>query len=561
MYDNEISSFAKAPTVSIPRSRGPLKQRVWSTFNTGELVPIFTYLDVLPGDTFNLSYSMVVRQTTSLKPTMDDAFIDILGFAIPWRIIWKHHKEFMGENTTGAWTQTTEYLIPKFTTPTGGMNKGTIAEKMGVPIGRAGVDFSALGVRSYIITYNEQFRDQNLIAPQPQYDDDTDRMASNTVSALGGPLLKVAKYHDYFTSCLPAAQKSLPVSLPIGSTAPVTGNGYSLGLSWAQTPAIPSTGANRFGYLANWHSGENTTLLTSTNSVNKENIGTQVTRATDFIGVGTVGVDTSPLKSGLVADLSQAVAATINAQRQAFALQRIYEKDARGGTRYREVIKQHFGVTSPDARQQVPEYLFGTHIPLQLVQVAQTSEGTTTSPQGNLAAFGHTAGAYKGFTKSFTEHCVILIVAAVRTSHSYSQGLNRMWSRRRRFDLYWPSLAHLGEQAVLNKEIFCSGNATKDNETFGFNERWAEYRYLPDLVTGAFRPDYAQSLDNWLYTDDYASTPVLSQEWIEETKDNMDRTLAVQSSVEDQFISNFMFKIDAVRPIPRFSIPGLIDHY
>lgn len=538
MLDNAISSFAKAPTVTLPRSRGPLKQRVWSTFNTGELVPLFTYLDVLPGDTFNLSYSMVVRQSTSLKPTMDDAFIDIFGFAIPWRLIWKHTKEFMGENTTGAWSQTTEYLIPKFTAPEGGMNKGTIAEKMGVPIGKTGAEFSALTVRSYIITYNEHFRDQNLIAPLTQYDDDTDRTASNTVSELGGPLLKVAKYHDYFTSCLPSPQKGNPVSLPIGGTAPVVTNNLQPTMRMQIEPNVERTvilnaGANNQRFLSLFN--------------------TQATTIPQWVHWGD--------ESGLVADLSQAVAATVNAQRQAFAYQRILEKDARGGTRYREVIKQHFGVTSPDARQQVPEYLFGKHIPLNLVQVAQTSEGTTNSPQANLAAYGHTAGAYKGFVKSFTEHCVLLILAAVRTSHSYSQGINRMLSRRRRFDLYWPSLAHLGEQAVLNKEIFFSGNSTVDNGTFGFQERWAEYRYLPDLVTGAFRPDYAQSLDNWLYTDDYATTPVLSKEWIEETKDNMDRTLAVQSSLEDQFIANFMFKIDATRPLPRYSIPGLIDHF
>lgn len=548
MNDNGIGSFSQAPTVTIPRSRGPLKQRVWSTFNTGEIVPLFTYPDILPGDTFNLSYSMVVRQTTALKPTMDDAFIDILGFAIPWRIIWDHTKEFMGENRQGAWTQTTEYLIPKLTAPAGGMQKGTIAEKMGVPINKTGAEFSALIIRSYILTYNEWFRDQNLIAPLTEYRDDTDRTASNTDPVLGGKLLKAAKYHDYFTSCLPQPQKGNPVTLPIGQSAPVVPQTFvnEQGYTRTQAPLFyADAGQNPLGdshYLTNW-SGQAVESAILMNNGPRNNGALRWARA------------------GLEADLSKAIAATINAQRQAFAYQRILEKDARGGSRMREIIKNHFGVTSPDARMQVPEYLFGKHIPLELVQVPQTSQGTSASPQANLAAYGHTSGAFNGFVKSFTEPCVLLIVGVVRTLHSYSQGINRMLSRRRRFDMYWPSLAHLGEQAVLNKEIFLSGDKDLDNEVFGYNERWAEYRYLPDLVTGAFRPDYAQSLDNWLYTDDYATTPVLSKEWIEETTKNMDRTIAVSSELEDQFIANFMFKIDATRPLPRYSIPGLIDHY
>lgn len=547
MYkDNQISSFSKAPTVNIPRSRFPMKQRVWGTFNTGELVPLFTYLDGLAGDTFNLSLSMVVRQSTSLKPTMDDAWLDVFGFGIPWRILWKHMKEFYGENKQGAWTQTVEYLIPKFTTPTGGIAKGTIAEKMGVPINKAGVEFSALGVRAYIMTYNEHFRDQNLIAPLTEYDDDTDRIASNETPELGGKLCKVAKYHDYFTSCLPQPQKGEPITLPIGQTAPI---GFNVPEASEITPENATVTYRHLNYT------NPPVEFTVSNTGTEANKG--YLQTTDG-PVDPIVIDNHKY---LYADLSNAVAATINAQRQSYAIQRILEKDARGGSRMREQIKQHFGVTSPDARQQIPEYLFGLHIPLNIIQVPQTSAGTEQSPQANLAAYGHTSGAFKGFTKSFTEPTVILVLGAVRTAHSYSQGINRMWSRRRRFDMYWPSLAFLGEQAVLNKEIFCSGDATKDNETFGFQERWAEYRYLPDLVTGAFRPDYAQSLDNWLYTDDYETCPVLSKEWIEEPTEFMDRTLAVKSTVEDQFIANFLFKIDAVRPLPLYSVPGLVDHY
>lgn len=548
MNDNKITSFAKAPTVKAPRSRFPLNQRIWTTFNTGELVPIMAYPDILPGDTFNLSYSMVVRQTTSIKPTMDDAFIDIFGFVVPWRLVWEHTKEFFGENTAGAWAQTIEYLIPQLTTPEGGMTKGTLAEKIGVPINRAGIAFSALPVRAYCLTYSEWFRDQNLIAPPTLYKDDTDRTANNNVTELGGKLFKVAKYHDYFTSCLPAPQKGDAVTLPIGQSAPVAvyGDGHALGITnGTKDFTMILSSSDNAGYVG---------------GVYTPNLG--VASQQDVSGNVTMGISDDPNKSGLIglADLSNAVAATINAQRYAFAIQKMLEADARGGTRYREIIKQHFQVDSLDARQQVPEYLFGKHIPLNLVQTAQTSESTETSPQANLAAYGHTSGAFHGFTKSFTEHSILLILACVRTKHSYSQGLFRGLSRRRKYDLFFPKLMNLGEQGVLNKEIFATGETT-DNEVFGFQERWAEYRYLPDLVCGAFRPDYAQSLDFWLYTDDYAELPVLSQEWIEETVENMNRTIAVESSVEDQFLANFLISIDATRPMLPYSIPGLVDHY
>lgn len=554
MNDNKITSFSKAPTVKAPRSRFPMKQRIWQTFNTGDLVPIMVYPDILPGDSFNLSYSMVVRQSTSLKPTMDDAFFDIFGLAVPWRLVWEHTKEFFGENTEGPWAQQTEYLIPQLTTPEGGMAKGTIAEKMGVPIKVANLSFSALPIRAYCLAYSEWFRDQNLIAPPTLYKDDTDRTANNEVTELGGKPFKVAKYHDYFTSCLPAPQKGEPVTLPIGSTAPVLGTGETFGLMYKKTDG---TFADTALYI---NSSDN-----NIDTFHQEGIGGDIgtigtTLPTSYVNKGSLGVSTDPEKSGLYADLSSAIAATINAQRYAFAIQKILEADARGGTRYREVIKQHFQVDSLDARMQVPEYLFGKHIPLQLIQTAQTSESTETSPQSNLTAYGHTSGAFHGFTKSFTEHTILLILGCVRTKHSYAQGLNKSWSRRRRYDLYWPKLMNLGEFGVLNKEIFATGGET-DEQVFGFQERWADYRYLPDLVTGAFRPDYDQSLDFWLFVDDYDSLPVLSQEWIEEPVGNMDRTLAVQSQLEDQFIANFLISIDAVRPMLPYSIPGLVDHF
>lgn len=545
--DNRETRFSVAPTVQINRSKIPMKQRIWTTFNTGELVPVFNYLDGLPGDTFSIKYGIVCRETTALKPVMDDKYLDFFLFKIPWRILWDHFKEFCGENTNGIWAQQTEYLIPQLTTPAGGMQKGTIAEKMGIRINVPGIKFSAMGVRAYCLTWNEWFRDQNTMAPITVYKDDTDREASNTVSELGGPLLKVSKYHDYFTSCLPNSQKGNPVTLPIGGEAPLV---YKQG---GDPNQMPSLSFGLYGQNNKDMFNVRTHLATDVGNL-LEPQGAGMTNQGEYIN------RIAGLENIYYTDLSQAVAATINAQRQAFAYQRILEKDARGGTRYREIIKQHFLVTSDDARQQVPEFICGKHIPMEQIQVAQTSEGTENSPQANLAAYGHTAGAYEGTTFSLTEHSVILGLVAVRTLHSYSQGLNRMWSRRRRLDLYWPALAHLGEQAVKNKEIFAQGNAT-DEETFGFQEAWAEYRYLPDLVTGEFRPDYEQSLDVWLYTDDFDSLPVLSKEFIEETPKNVDRTLAVQSKTADQFILNMQFKLNAVRPLPCYSIPGLIDHY
>lgn len=546
-------TFSQAPTLRMSRSKIPLHQNIKTTFNTGFIIPFFTYLDILPGDTFSLDYSMIVRQTTAQTPTMDNAYCDVYFFAVPWRILWQHFKEFMGENTQGAWSVQTEYVIPQFTTPTGGAAKGTIMDYMGIPINVPNLAFSAMGIRAYVFTYNEWFRDQNLIAPAMQYDDDTDREASNTVTELGGVPFKAAKFHDYFTSALPAPQKGDAVVIPIGTQAPVSGG--DVVVKQGIMPGVD-------GYSRFVSKSEATNASVDTNPRSGQpitgNYAMYLGANGDSLGYldpnGTLEIQ------GAIADLSQAVAATVNALRFSVAEQRIAERNARGGTRLREQIKAAFGVSNGDARMQIPEYLGGERFPLQLLQVAQTSATDGGKALGDLAAYGHTANVKHAFTKSFTEWCVLLGLLVVRTDQSYSQGLNRMWSRRRRYDVYDPALAYLGEQEVKNKELFAQGNDT-DNETYGFQERFGEYRHLPNMITGAFRPTYAQSLDFWHYGMHLENLPVLSQEWIEETTANVDRTLTVTSAVEDQFLADIQIKIDATRVMPSQAIPGLMDHF
>lgn len=551
MNRNSENHFAVAPQVKMERSTTTMQAPIRTTFNMGELIPFYIDLDIYPGDTMQYDFTAVVRQSTPIYPTMDNSYLDYYFFAIPWRLVWNRTAEFLGENKNGAWAQTTEYLIPQLTTPEGGAEKGTIMDYMGIPLYKAGIKFSALGVRAYTLVYNQHFRDQNLIAPMTEYDDDTDRTADNTLTELGGKPYKAAKFHDYFTSCLPNSQKGNPISVPLGTSAPVSifGNGNTLALTnGSVTYGISQTGDGNVGMILR----------------NDIAPGTPVrnTGASGGYPSGVYGLATNPEDSGIIgtADLTQAVAATINAQRLAFATQRILEKDSRGGTRINEIYLNHFGVVTDDARLQRTELLGGRRIPITMNQVAQTSSTDSVSPQGNVSAYSLTSENKRVFTKSFTEHTIILGICVARQQHSYNQGLNRMWSRRRRLDLYWPALAHLGEQAVLNKEIFAQGT-TQDDETFGFQERWAELRYKPALNTGAFRTTYATSLDKWHYGDKYLNLPGLNQTWIEETKEYLDRTLAVTSAVEDQYLMDSIIDIKATRPMPLYSIPGLLDHF
>lgn len=546
MLSDLNSRFSIAPTdIDIRRSRFTIPYQHKTTFNTGDLVPLLVQ-EVLPGDTFSVDMSAAVRMTTPIFPVMDNAELDTWFFFVPNRLVWEHWREFCGENRTTAWEQTVDYEVPYTTAPADGWQKGTIADYMGIPTKVPGLNVMSLPFRAYCLVWNEWFRDQNLKDPCMVNLDDATQAGSNgtsyvTDAQLGGMPLKVAKPHDYFTSALPEPQKGPDVLLPLAQYAPVVTSNI-LGKQTSNIPltwGIPSSAGVAYGVFG--------TADGSSTSVFKG-------RSTDF----EQSVQVYP--NNLIANLSQATSSTVNQLRQAFAVQRFYERLARGGSRYTEIVRSMFGVTSPDARQQRPEYLGGVRVPVNVDQVLQTSATDSTSPQGNTAAYSLTNVLDSVFTHSFTEHGFMLCVAAVRTKHTYQQGLERFWSRRSKFDFYWPPLANLGEQAVLNKEIYAQGTG-EDDQAFGYQEAWADYRYKPDRVSGAFRSNYAQTLDSWHYADYYASIPRLSSVWVDETSVNVDRTLAVSKEQEDQFLGDFMFRMTAVRPMPLYSIPGLIDHF
>lgn len=573
MNRNSNSRFAQAPQVDIQRSTFDRSSGHKTTFNAGKLVPIYVD-EVLPGDTFEMSTSAIIRGSTPIFPVMDNANLDIYFFFVPNRLVWDHWKEFNGENTTSKWEQTVEYSIPQMapplstgTKPGAGWEKGTLADYMGIPTevgpgaSQTNPEYTVnhLPFRAYCLIWNEWFRDQNL--QDPVLIDKGDSQTNgrhlipegnsitfeNQAALQGANLLPVNKYFDYFTGALPEPQKGPDVLLPLGQTAPIV----TASKQNAIIPKYPITfWSTDFTEVGKMH-----------------NLGIQVTGEKQ----GKLAVDESyttvlqtqgAYPNNLIADLGNATAATINELRLAFQLQKLYERDARGGTRYIEIIKSHFGVTSPDARLQRPEYLGGERIPINIDQVIQTSgtmEGTT--PQGNTGAYSLTGNQGSYFKHSFVEHGYVLGLACVRTEHTYQQGLEKIWNRKNRFDFYWPALANIGEQAILNKEIYLQPVKSMNEEAFGYQEAWAEYRYKPSRVSSAFRSNVTGSLDAWHYADYYEALPVLSAEWIQETYKNVDRTLAVQSTLEDQYIADFWFKCKCTRPMPIYSIPGLIDHH
>ena len=543
--------FSNVPRVDIQRSKFHRPSQHKTTFNTGDLIPLYVD-EVLPGDTRSMDMAAVVRSQTPIVPVMDNANLDVYWFFVPNRLVWEHWEEFNGQNNTTYWEQPVEYEIPQCSAPLDeGWLPGTIADYMGIPTQKTGFSVSALPFRAYGLIYNEWFRDQNLKSPCVVYVSDTAPDGANYAGYVtgvqrGGYPAKAAKYHDYFTSCLPAPQKGPDVLLPIGSAAPI--NAYD--------PAHPS----QFHIPGNalvWHDLKNNEAIAGPATLGVSNLAGPYSPTT--LAAGFSGVNRLLTPANLFADLSQATAATVNELRLSFALQRLYERDARGGSRYTEILRSHFGVTSPDSRLQRPEYLGGKRIPIGMSQVLQTSASSST-PQGNTAAYSLTNMASGMFTKSFVEHGILMCLGVVRTEHTYQQGLDRFWTRKRRYDFYDPALANIGEQAVLNKEIYLQGNA-EDNQAFGYQEAWADYRYKPSRVSGEMRSNYAQSLDFWHYADYYTSRPNLGSDWIDETKVNVDRTIAVQASNANQFFGDFLFRDTCVRPMPLYSVPGMIDHY
>jgi hypothetical protein len=516
--------FSRAPQANIPRSSFDRSHGLKTTFDADYLVPIFLD-EALPGDTFNLSTNAFVRMNTPIYPVMDNMYLDTFFFAIPIRLVWENFKKMMGEQEDPD--DSIDYSVPEWSTTTSS-EVHTLSDYFGIPL-VSDLNHNLLPYRCYWTVINEWFRDENLQdSVKVSKDDNYVTGSGNGTPNQYGQVANHANYpakrgkrSDYFTSSLPWPQKGESVDLPLGTSADI-----------------------------HFHSDNNADLT----------VWSEVNDQYEYIGAdaanayfdGTIG----PESHKLIADLSTATAATINQLRQAFQVQKLLERDARGGTRYIEIIRSHFGVISPDARLQRPEYLGGGSTPINITPIAQTAQDASV-PIGSLSAMGTAKISGHGFTKSFTEHCILIGLANVRADLTYQQGLDRMFSRETRYDFYWPELAQIGEQSVLNKEIYADGSSN-DEDVFGYQERYAEYRYKPSRITGLMRSDATGTLDPWHLSQDFASLPTLGYSFIV-SDTPMDRVVALPD--EPDFFGDFYFNLRCVRPMPLYGVPGLIDHF
>lgn len=569
---NTNARFELAPQVAIERSTVDRSCTVKTSWNVGELIPFYCD-EIYPGDSVRIETSKAVRLQTLITPVMDNLYLDTYYFFVPNRLVWQHWEQLIGATDGNAWLPQVEYTVPKMSLPSGGFNVGTVADYFGIP---TGIDsggayvINHLPFRAYCKIVNDWFRDENLQDQLFLSVNDSNVNGLNTGEPFfGGKPFVACKYHDYFTSCLPSAQRSaepisfLPSYIPVVSYSGLGGNKSVNPVSLRRSDNQSKYGGAILG------TGK------ANSSVGYSNLGAGGSEYSDVTGDSVVyplyfdNLYATPYQFDSFQSTSSHImsGATINDLRQAFQIQRLLERDARSGIRYIEIIEGHFGVTSPDARMQRSEYLGGNRVPFNIEQVLQTSSTDSTTPQGNVAGWSLTNDDSFDVDKSFTEHGYIIGLMCARYDHSYQQGMERHWFRDRRFSYYWPSLAHLGEQAVLEKEVCFTGDSVYDDMVFGYQEAWADLRYKPNYITGQLRSQYAQSLDFWHFGDYYDiyedpdNVPRLSAEWIQEDKSNVDRCLAVPSSTANQIFGDIMIKAVFTRPMPLYSIPGLVDHF